>query len=155
VKSVNLYEVDPAFNGEEKVLAADLTAKEIEEANTLANAISTEVEALLKSELDWKPGKVDLHGLVVEPSKINALTGYADNGQGILVQLAKRQWTATAPVLAPAPEVSSAKAEAEVAAAKAACQNDFVGLRKVTAGLFAPKPRAGGSVNTERDAASK
>jgi hypothetical protein len=52
-------------------------------------------------------------------------------------------------------ETSAAKAEAEVAAAKAACQNDFVGLRKVTAGLFAPKPRAAAPVNTEADKTSK
>src|SRR6201999_2505503 len=130
-KSVNLQDVSPNYDGASYCLEADLTQQEIDQADTLALAVGREVEALLSSELDWSTRKVDLHGLVVEPAKINALTGYANNGQGILVQLAKRQLEAAMPVVVN----TEKKDDAEVAAAHAVCQSDFPGLRKVTAGL--------------------
>lgn len=154
VKSVNLQDISPAYDGAAYCLEADLSAAEISQADTLAEAVSREVENLLTNELNWSPKKVDLHGLVVEPAKINALTGYANNGQGILVQLAKRQLSPTdAP---PVAANSEKKDDAEVAAARAVCQSDFPGLRSVTANLFSTKNSASKSgVNTTSGPASQ
>jgi len=153
VRSVNLQDVSPEYDGAGYCLEADLTQNEIDQADKLAAVVATEVEALLAAETTWNPPKVDLHGLVVEPAKINALTGYANNGQGILVQLAKRQISADAVPVAVRDEK---KEHAEVAAAKAVCQSDFPGLRNVTASLFAPKAAASKSgVNTKPGAASE
>jgi len=153
VKSVNLQDVSPAYDGAAYCLEADLSAGEIAQADTLAAAVSREVEELLTNELNWSPKKVDLHGLVVEPAKINALTGYANNGQGILVQLAKQAGAAVTP---PVAVNSEKKDDAEVAAARAVCQSDFPGLRNVTANLFSTKssaPKSG--VNTNSGPASQ
>lgn len=153
VRSVNLQDVSPEYDGAAYCLEADLTEREIDQANKLAVAVAAEVDALLSSELNWRAPKVDLHGLVVEPAKINALTGYMNNGQGILVQLAKRQMNSEA---APVAARDEKKEHAEVAAARAVCQNDFPGLRSVTAGLFSTKNAAAkGGVNTTPGPASK
>jgi uncharacterized metal-binding protein len=149
VSSINLYDVSPNFDGEAHCLEVDLTSTELEQSQLLSDAVAADVERLLGSEIGWQPGPVDLHGLVAEPAKINALTGYADNGQGILVQLAKRQLAAGDASLRNAPAAPSLpaqtpaalrSAEAEVAAAQAVCQNDFPGLQKVASNLFG-KPR--------------
>jgi uncharacterized metal-binding protein len=147
VAEVDLQDVDPQYDGAAFCLEAELTDREKAESQILADAVERAAQGLLSSGKEWTPPRVDLHGLVVEPARINAATGYADDGRGILVRLAKRQNGAPAePRAVPAaneapPPAPGAVELADVAAAQAACQNDFPGLRNVAAGLFARKPK--------------
>ncbi|HLX59828.1 MAG TPA: putative zinc-binding protein [Planctomycetota bacterium] len=136
VAHVELPDVAPDFSCEEICYEPDPTAKELAMSAKLADATARVVEGLLGSEIDWSPRKVDLHGLVHEPAKLNALTGYKDNGHGILLQLAKEQIgrMENSPTAA---KVDVAKSEQEVQAAVMICENP--GLKTVMTGLFKPK----------------
>jgi uncharacterized metal-binding protein len=139
VAHVELPEVAPDFNCEELCFEPDPTEKERTMSTQLGDATAKVVEGLLGTEIDWTPRKINLHGLVHEPAKINALTGYKDNGQGILLQLAKEQIARvevqTAKVL-----VDEQKQQREVEAATMICENP--GLKTVMTGLFKPKKKA-------------
>jgi len=139
VAHVDLQTIDPDFKGEEYCLEPDLTDIEANEALKLADAVSVEVEKLLGSEIDWKKGRADLHGLVHEPGKINALTGYTDPGSGFLVKLAKAQWAKDTPPSSAVSAAASRVAANEVASAQGNCE--YPGLKSVMISLFKPKPR--------------
>jgi len=129
VASVDLDKVDPEFKCEEYCLEPDLTPVEAAESLKLADAAGKVMEGLFDQEIDWQPRKIDLHGLVHEPGKINAQTGFVDPGKGFLVNLAKAQAIKAQTVAAPAstPAVEP-KTECTVA-------------KSVVANLFKPKPR--------------
>jgi uncharacterized metal-binding protein len=138
VASVDLMQVDPAFNGETQCLEPDLTEAEVAESAKLADAVSIAVEGLLDREIEWAPAKVNLHGLIHEPGKINALTGFSDpGGKGYLVQLAKQQLERSAtpdPIAQPVPP----KPVEEPASIGVAC----ITGKNVISNLFKPKPKA-------------
>jgi len=140
VAHVDLHLLDPEYKGDEFCYEPDLTERELLESKKLADAVSVEVEKLLSSDLAWQRSKVDLHGMVVEPGRINALTGYADNGQGILVQLAKR----SAGILPASPSVpvSQSVAPSTLPAETGAHCTDYPGLKNVVATMFKPKPKS-------------
>jgi uncharacterized metal-binding protein len=143
--SVDLQVIDPAFKGEEYCLEPDLTDVEAAEALKLADAVAIEVDKLVGKEIEWKEGRIDLHGLVHEPGKINALTGYKDPGKGFLVKLAQEQIAklAAAPAVRPVSPVVQAPVAAAVASESE--NNEFPGLKRVVSGMFKPKskPAAG------------
>ncbi len=145
VAHVELPDVVPDFNCEEHCYDVDLTAKEREISAALADATARVVGNLLGTEIDWTPRKIDLHGLVHEPAKLNALTGYKDQGHGILVKLAKEQierMDSQAAVHTQAPAIAKneeQKAQHEVEAATMVCENP--GLKTVMTGLFKPKKK--------------
>jgi uncharacterized metal-binding protein len=137
---VNLHEVDPAFDGEARCYAPDLTEIEASQAVKLGEAASIAVSALLDREIDWTEGRVNLHGLVHEPGKINALTGYADSGKGLLVRLATASMNAAAmPPAQPAPEKKTATDSVPEKAEEAAVAPE---LKNFVSNLFKPKGRA-------------
>ena len=139
VAHVDLAQVDPAFNGESYCLEPDLTSAEVAESAKLADAITTSVEGLLDQEIPWAPAKVNLHGLIHEPGKINAMTGFADSGKGYLVQLAKQQLERAASTSAPTvPQPPPPKPVEEPASIGVAC----ITGKNVISNLFKPKPKA-------------
>ncbi|HYG73563.1 MAG TPA: putative zinc-binding protein [Planctomycetota bacterium] len=140
VAHVDLQKIDPDFKGEEYCLEPDLTETEAKEALKLADAIGAEVENLLGKEIEWQKGRADLHGLVHEPGKINALTGYTDPGKGFLVKLAKAQLErGTTVSTAPAPVIAAPAVSQEVSSAQANCE--YPGLKSVIPAMFKPRPR--------------
>lgn len=140
VAHVELPEVAPDFNCEELCYEPDPTEKEREMSTRLGEATAQVVGKLLGTEIDWSPRKIDLHGLIHEPAKLNALTGYKDNGQGILVKLAKEQIERMeAQTPAPAAKLEEQKARHEVEAAAMVCENP--GLKTVMTGLFKPRKK--------------
>ena len=138
VAHVDLAQLDPGFNGETYCLEPDLTPAEVAESAKLADAITTSVETLLDQEIPWVPAKVNLHGLIHEPGKINALTGFADSGKGYLVQLAKQQLERAGSATASAPAVAPPKPVEEPASIGVAC----ITGKNVISNLFKPKPKA-------------
>ncbi len=139
VAHVDLAQLDPAFNGETYCLEPDLTPAEVAESAKLADAITTSVEGLLDQEIPWAPAKVNLHGLIHEPGKINAMTGFADSGKGYLVQLAKQQLERAASTSAPTvPQPPPPKPVEEPASIGVAC----ITGKNVISNLFKPKPKA-------------
>ena len=149
VASVDLQQIDPGFNGEAYCQDADVTETEAKEALKLADAVANAVEGLLDHEIDWAPGRIDLHGVVHEPGKINALTGYGDAGNGILVQLAKLRQAPVPPASRrqaeqPAPATLAAALPIE-SAAKADTRSDDnidpAAAKRVLSNLFKPKPK--------------
>ena len=145
VAHVELPDVVPDFDCETHCYEPDLTEKELAISRTLADATTRVVEGLIGTEIDWSPRKIDLHGLVHEPAKINGLTGYKDIGQGILVKLAKEQiarmeaLAAAKPVAPAALKIDEQKAQHEVQAAAMVCENP--GLKTVMTGLFKPRKK--------------
>ena len=145
VAHVELPDVVPDFDCEAHCYAPDLTETELTISSRLANAAAQVVESLMGTEIAWSPRKIDLHGLVHEPAKINALTGYKDGGGGILVKLAREQiarmdaQAASTVVPAAAEALSVRRDQHEVAAATMLCENP--GLKTVMTGLFKPKKR--------------
>jgi uncharacterized metal-binding protein len=143
VTSVDLQDVDPSFDGEAKCYEPDLTEVEARQALKLADATNAVVGKILGQEIDWREGKIDLHGLVHEPGKINALTGYKDSGRGILVKLAKAGAAAAPPAITLAPKDAPEKN----ASAVASIENTDVPrdvtpeLKNFVAGLFKPKAK--------------
>jgi len=138
--SVDLNAIDPAFACETHVLEPDLTPGEAASALKLADAVTIEMDKLVGKEIDWQPGKIDLHGLVHESSTINKSTGYADPGKGFLVKLAKYQQLkseqAAEPIVTP---VAVAPAVSVITNATV----DDPAVKNYVANLFKPKPRAG------------
>ncbi|MEI6234307.1 MAG: putative zinc-binding protein [Planctomycetota bacterium] len=145
VAHVELPDVVPGFDCEAHCYEPDLTEKELAISSLLSAAATEVVGKLMGTEIDWAPGKINLHGLIHEPAKINSLTGYKDIGHGILVQLAKEQierMNADAGIKAAASAVeklNEQKAQHEVQAATMVCENP--GLKTVMTGLFKPKKR--------------
>jgi len=139
VASVELPVVDSSFECEKFVLEPDLTETEAKEALKLADAISIEVDKVLDHEIDWSEGRINLHGLVHEPGKINALTGFKDPGKGFLVRMAQQQIekASTPAVRKPAVSVQPAQVES----GKASETEEFPGLKNVVSGLFKPKAK--------------
>ena len=145
VAHVELPEVVPGFDCEAHCYEPDLTEKELDISHRLAVATGDLVEKLMGTEIDWTPRKIDLHGLIHEPAAINALTGYKDIGNGILVKLAKEQiarMDAESALKAPAAaaaQLNEKKVQHEVQAATMICENP--GLKTVMTGLFKPKKK--------------
>ena len=141
--SVDLQIIDPVFNCEEYCLEPDLTEKEAGEALKLADAVSIEMERMLGKEIEWREGKIDLHGLIHEPGKINGMTGFRDGGKGFLVKLAEQQLAkdavAKAPAAAPAAAVIATPATPVSSEKVTEDSGDFPGLKNVVATLFKPK----------------
>jgi uncharacterized metal-binding protein len=140
VAHVDLPEVDPDFDCEKHVLEADLTERESVEALRLADATSETLNALMGTEIEWQPAKINLHGLVHEAGKLNAITGYKDYGKGFLVRLAEDQIRKAESDAAAKTVVPPAPPSAPQQSAEGACvivsQNETPGLRKVAATLF-------------------
>jgi uncharacterized metal-binding protein len=131
IASVDLTEVDPQYKCEEFCLEPDLTQSEAQESLKLADAVGTAMEKLFDQEIDWQPRKINLHGLVHEPGKINQQTGFVDPGKGFLVKLAQAQAIKAQNPVAPATAPAPVPPKPECAVAKS-----------VVASLFKPKPRA-------------
>ena len=144
VAHVELPDLAPDFDCETHCYEPDLTEKELAISRQLADATGNVVEKLLGTEIEWSPRKIDLHGLIHEPAKINALTGYKDGGQGILVKLAKdqiaRMEAATNTSAPTALKMDEQKTQHEVQAAAMVCENP--GLKTVMSGLFKPRKKA-------------
>lgn len=145
VAHVELPDVVPGFDCEAHCYEPDLTENELAISTQLAAATALAVEKLMGTEIEWSQRKINLHGLIHEPAKINALTGYRDAGGGILVKLAKEQiarMEAEAAIKAPVADTkiwNEQKAQHEVAAATMVCENP--GLKTVMTGLFRPKKK--------------
>ena len=140
VASVNLPELAPEYPCESLNYDVDLSAPELAMSARLAEATAHVVGALLGTEIDWQPGQVNLHGLVHEPAKINALTGYKDDGRGVLIKLAQEQISR----MEQNPPVEKTlaqerKSQHEVAAAEMICENP--GLKTVMSTLFKPRKK--------------
>ena len=140
VSSVELPQVDPAFRCEDFCFEPDVTPAEADTALKLADAVSVEVSKLLGTEIDWREGKIDLHGLVHEPGKINALTGYGykDAGKSFLVKLAEQQLAKTDSPQAVATNTHTPK-ESSPPPIPAPKADEFPGLKTVVSALFKPK----------------
>jgi len=154
--AVNLHEVDASYPCEEKSLTPDLTDNEAAAALKLADAVSVEMEKLIGKEIEWQPGKINLHGLVHEASTINKTTGYADPGTGFLVKLAKYQQMKaeqTAQRSDPSPyplpqgegkQQSDAPSLTRRASDDGEVNASDPAVKNYVANLFKPKPRMGG-----------
>ena len=140
VASVNLPQLAPEYPCEALNYDVDLSAQELAMSTILAAATSQVVGALIGTEIDWQPGKINLHGLIHEPAKINALTGYKDDGRGVLIKLAQEQ-IARMEQSQPAAQTltQEKKSQHEVAAAEMICENP--GLKTVMTTLFKPRKK--------------
>ena len=147
VASVDLTAVDPAFKGEAQCLDPDLTETEIAESAKLADAVSNAVEGLLDREIAWSPAKINLHGLIHEPGKINALTGFSyPDGKGYLVQLAKQQLEKSPKDLPYPPFSRGGEQPPPTPPPKPAEEPASIGVacitgKNVISNLFKPKPK--------------
>ena len=138
---VDLHSVDPAYACEEKSLEPDLTDAEAASALKLADAVAVEMDNLVGNEINWQPGKINLHGLVHQAATLNKTTGYADPGKGFLVKLAKYQQMKAEQTIAP---LSPAPAEpAETSAAQKSPAAPDAQVKNYVANLFKPRPRSG------------
>lgn len=138
VAAVDLHEIDKEYPCESYCLEPDLTDAEAQEALKLAEAVNVEVEKLIGHEIHWKPGRINLHGLVHESSKINALTGFGDPGKGFLVKLARQSFVSSAVVDTQSLKVPTLKSTVTSAPA-VGNPDEFPGVQKVVAALFVPK----------------
>lgn len=139
VASVDLPTLAPDYDCEALNYDVDLSEKELAMSAKLGEATAQVVGDLLGKEIDWHPRKVNLHGVIHEPAKINALTGYSDDGRGILIKLAREQIAKQDAPQTPAPAQPTAKAQHEAEAAAMICESP--GLKTVMSSLFKPKKK--------------